>query len=70
MHIRFTNHAQFRINERKIDLAHIEAALKEKGGIDSFVGTYIAKRTFGQKTIEVIYKKKGKEIIVITAYYL
>lgn len=70
MHIRFTNHAQFRVNERKIRLVDVEKTLKEGSSKNSFSDTYTARRVCGGKTLEVVYKKKGKETIVITAYYL
>lgn len=70
MHINFTNHAQLRIEERKISLIHIEKTLKDSDTTNSFSETYTSRKRFGNKTLEIVYKKKGKEIIIITAYYL
>lgn len=70
MHIRFTNHAQLRITERKVRMVDIGKTLKEGKGATSFSNTHTARKRFDERTLEVVYKKKGKNIIVITAYHL
>ena len=71
MHIKFTNHAKWRIEESGVSINNLEWALKNPDSIRKvFSGAFIAKKTFGGKVLEVVYTKNKRQYIVITAYYL
>ncbi len=71
MKLRFTDHVQFRINEREISIEEIKQAINnpDYSGI-VLGGKILSKKKFGQKTLEIVYFKDGKEYVIVTAYYL
>jgi len=71
MNIIFTNHAKYRINERKISVILVRQVVKnpDKKKLDEY-GMIVVTKQFGKKSLEVVYKIQGNNIIVITAYYL
>jgi len=70
MHISFTNHVKYRINERGISLLHIEQTLKKPDSNRiGFDGTILAQKAFAGKILEIVYTKNKGRIVVITAYY-
>lgn len=71
MHISFTNHAKWRINERSISILHIEQTLKNPDTTSQgFDGELLAQKAFSGKILEVVYTERNKRVIVVTAYYL
>jgi len=71
MHINFTNHAKIRITERDVSILHIEQTLKSPDtATRSFDGTFLARKSFAGKILEVVYTEGKKGFTVITAYYL
>lgn len=70
MNIFFTNHAKYRINERKISVINVRQAIKipDSEKSDDY-GMIIVRKKFSRKVLEVVYKIQNKNIIVITAYY-
>lgn len=76
MTLKFTNHCQIRILERKINIEHIKKAVNEPDFKKNvFEGKIQVRKKIGSKIIEVVYCKKGfkdkkEEYIVVTAYYL
>ena len=71
MNIIFSNHAKYRINERKISIVDVRQTVKNPDSkkVDGHGMMVIIKR-FGRKSLEVVYKIQGNKIIVITAYYI
>ena len=72
MKLKITDHAQYRIRERKISIEDIKSVVRNpdfsKNSVDN---RYIESRKKTEnKILEVIYKKEGDVIIIITAYYL
>lgn len=71
MHIHFTDHAKWRIDERSISMLHIEQTLKSPDtSSNGFDGTILSQKAFGGKILEVVYTKNTKRVTVVTAYYL
>jgi len=70
MKIVFTNHAKYRISERKISVSDIKETIKnsEVKNIDAY-GMIVAKKKLGKRSLEVIYCIKNNNFIVVTAYY-
>ncbi len=65
-----TKHAHFRMQQRGIDENSVTSTIlnpDETG--DSFGKRKLARKTIGDKTLEVVYIKK-EDIIVITVYWL
>ncbi|MES2213465.1 MAG: DUF4258 domain-containing protein [Patescibacteria group bacterium] len=70
MKFSFTHHAQFRIMERGISTDNIKKVLQNPDMQRKDVyGMMIANKKIGAKFLEVVYKTKGSEYIIITAYY-
>ena len=68
--MKFTNHALFRMQQRGIDENSVASAiLNPDETIDSFGRRKLARKTIGDKTLEVVYIKED-DIIVITVYWL
>lgn len=68
--MKFTKHALFRMQQRGIDETIVGSAIlnpDETG--DSFGRRKLARKTIGDKTLEVVYIKED-DIIVITVYWL
>ena len=71
MEIIFTNHAQFRIQERKIKFSDVKSVIMEYDKIAKVFDDKVAtKKAFESYELEVVCKKNRNKIIVITAYYL
>lgn len=71
MEIIFTNHAKFRVQERKIKISDIKMVIVDcDRTANAFDDAIVAKKVFKDYTVEVVYKKNRNKIIVITAYYL
>ena len=71
MEIIFTNHAKFRIQERKIKFSDVKSVIADYDKIvKMFDDKVVAKKVFENYGLEVVYKKNRNIIIVITAYYL
>jgi hypothetical protein len=71
MNVIFTNHSKYRINERKISIINVRQAVKSPDSkkIDEY-GMIVVTKQFGKRSLEVVYKIQGNNIIVITAYYI
>lgn len=68
--MKFTNHALFRMQQRGIDETSVGSAiLNPDETSDSFGRRKVARKTIGDKTLEVVYIKE-EDIIVITVYWL
>lgn len=71
MEIIFTNHAKYRIEERKIKFSDIKNVIMNcNTKAPSFDENIVVKKVFDNYELEVVYKKNRNKIIVITAYYL
>jgi hypothetical protein len=68
--MKFTKHALFRMQQRGIDENSVASAIisPDEAG-DSFGRRKLARKTIGDKTLEVVYIKED-DIIVITVYWL
>ena len=65
----FTKHAQIRINQREITEREIISVVKQPDSIEpSFGERQVIRRKLPKGTLEVIYRKLGNKIIVITCY--
>ena len=68
--MKFTNHALFRMQQRGIDTASVGSAiLYPDETSDSFGRRKLARKTIGDRTLEVVYIKE-EDITVITVYWL
>ncbi|HEC30593.1 MAG TPA: DUF4258 domain-containing protein [Candidatus Yonathbacteria bacterium] len=71
MKIRFTSHAQYRIEERGISILRITSTLRTPGKKRlAYENKLTKQKQFGGKILEVVYIKNKNYFIVITAYYL
>ncbi len=71
MKFKFTNHAQYRIDERGISIEDIKSVINAPDyARNTFDGRTEAGKKFFKKTLEVVYKKDGSATIIITVYYL
>lgn len=76
MKLKLTRHVQDMISYRNINISHIKQALRNPDEQkNAYEGKIKAIKNVGEKTIEVIYcteafKDKGKEYLIITAYYI
>lgn len=70
MGLKFTNHAKFRILERRISMIDIKSAIKNPDSLKNvFDGKIAVKKYFGSYSLEIVYKKVTKsDILIITAY--
>ena len=67
----FTNHAQIRINQRDITEREIISVIKQPDSIEpGFKERQVIRRKLSRGTLEVIYRKLGNKIIVITCYWI
>lgn len=71
MNIVFTNHAKYRLNERKISATDVKQVIKNLSSkrADEY-GMIVISKSFGKRSLEVVYKVDGNKIIIITAYYI
>lgn len=71
MKLKFTDHAQYRIRERKISIEDIKSVVRNPDFSKNSAGGYIeSKKKIESGILEVVYKKEGNVIIIITSYYL
>jgi hypothetical protein len=76
MKVKFTIHAQTRIEERKISASRVVEAIRNPSSTKSvYEGKIRVRKKFGKKTLEVVYFRDGfrdrkEEYLVVTAYYL
>ncbi|HEV8666953.1 MAG TPA: hypothetical protein VN665_03890 [Candidatus Paceibacterota bacterium] len=76
MKVKFTIHAQARIEERKIPASRVVEAIRNPSSTKSvYEGKIRARKKFGKKILEVVYFKDGfrdrkEEYLVVTAYYI
>lgn len=70
MKFSFTHHAQFRIHERGISSEAIKQTIKhpDKQKIDEH-GMMVARKKVSGRVLEVVYRRKKTEYVIITAYY-
>ena len=67
----YTKHANFRISQRELSKGKINATVAHPNKeVPGFKGRLIAQKNFGNKTLEVVYKKLNGEVVIITAYWL
>jgi len=69
MNIIITNHAKYRLNERKISIASVRQTIKSPSSrrADEY-GMIVVRKNFGRKSLEVVYKIQNNNLIIITAY--
>ncbi|MDO8573049.1 MAG: DUF4258 domain-containing protein [bacterium] len=71
MKFRFTNHAQYRILERKISIENIKSVINKPDLSEVLPNDKIkCRRSFDGKTLVVVYLKSREDVIVLTAYYI
>lgn len=67
----YTKHSKVRIKQRNLKSQQIEETIIEPDKVtSSFRGRLIAQKNFSGQTLEVIFKKQGNNVIIITAYWL
>jgi uncharacterized FlaG/YvyC family protein len=66
----FTLHVKRRINKRNLTEDEIIESIKYADKITKKHGKYYAKKNMGRGIIEIIYKKTGSYIRIITVYWL
>ena len=66
----FTNHAKCRLNERNISIDLVKKVILNADGrkVDEY-GMITARKSVGNKKLEIVYKIKHNVHIIITAYY-
>ena len=71
MKIVYTKHSKLRIRQRKILTKFIASVvISPDKAHRSFANRIVACKSFNGKTLEVVYKKVGSELIILTAYWL
>ena len=76
MLLKFTNHCQYRLLERTLNVEHIKLAiLKPDKKYDTWNGAIKVRKKIGEEEIVVVYSRDGfrdrkNHYFVITAYYL
>lgn len=71
MKFRFTNHAQYRILERKISIENIKSVINKPDLLEVLSsGKIKCRKSFDGKALIVVYFRLRKEVIVLTAYYI
>ena len=67
----FTKHAEVRIRQREISPEEIISTIKQPDSRQSsFLGRLVVRKKFPKETLEVVYRKLGTKIIVITCYWI
>ncbi len=67
----YTHHIRRRIGQRELRTTHIERTILVPEQTEpSFKGRMIAQRRFGPRTLEVVYRKLNRHVVIITAYWL
>ena len=68
--VRFTDHAQYRLLERGISIEQIKVVLKSPQLKRFSHGRWVARAQVDDENVEVVYVEKGRDMIVLTAYYV
>ena len=67
----YTHHANLRISQRELSRSQIQnTVVSPDDKITGFKSRWVARKKFGTKTLEVIYKKLNGTVVIITAYRL
>ena len=67
----YTKHVNIRIEQRNISKTEIEQTILEPDKtMPAFKGRSIAQKDFRGQTLEVVFKRTDKGILIITAYWL
>lgn len=70
MDIIYSNHAQEKIDERRISKRIIENAIKHPdANINSRAGTRIAHKFIRDRLLRIVYRIEKERYVVITVYY-
>lgn len=70
MEIRFTNHAKYRILERKIKISDIKLVIKNPDSYNyTFDDKIVVKKLINKKILEVVYKEIKNKALIITVYF-
>lgn len=71
MHIEFSDHAKQQLKRRKISQQLVKNVIQNpEEKVSSYRERRLLKKRIGGKLLEVVIKREGFKIIVITAYYL
>ncbi len=71
LHFIYTKHAKQRMLERGLSIRHVEATVRIPMGVrSSFAGRQIARKRFGKKIAEIIFKQVKGRIVIITGYWV
>jgi hypothetical protein len=71
MKLRFTHHAQYRMDERGISVSSIKSVLKNPDHTEDVFGNKsLSRKQIDGGTIEVIYVKDKNEFVIITIYQI
>ncbi len=69
MKLRFTHHAQYRMDERGISVSSIKSVLKNPDHTEDVFGSKsLARKHVDGGILEVIYIKDKNEFVIITIY--
>jgi hypothetical protein len=70
MAIDFTEHAIFRMRQRRITEAHVEDTIGNPDfSSTTRLGRWIALKKYGDRFLKVIYEKSNDKITVVTVYW-
>ena len=65
----YTDHAKQRMEERDVSIGQVEQIVYEPDyTVSSFERRIVATKKIGDRTINVVYKVEGDNIIIITVY--
>jgi hypothetical protein len=70
MKLKFTNHSQYRIEERGISVEDIKMVLRKPDSAKETFGKTVANKKIERKTLEVVFQKGHDGFVIITAYNL
>lgn len=71
MKLKFTHHAQYRIDERRISVERIKQTINRPDFVEQLLdGKTRSKKNFGNETLLVVYIKSSKEFLILSSYYL
>lgn len=71
MKLRFTHHAQYRMDERGISVSSIKSVLKNPDRTEPVFGAkMLARKNIDGKVLEVIYVKDKNDFVIITIYQI
>lgn len=70
MKLKFTNHVQYRIEEREISIEDLKSAINKPDFSEVLNGKIKSKKLFDGKALVVVYLKSRENFVILTAYYL